>query len=342
MIQIDGSMGEGGGQIVRSSLTLSLLTEVPFHITRIRAGRPRPGLRAQHLTAVAAAAEISGAHVDGAELGGRDLTFRPGSARGGSYRFSVGTAGSTTLVLQTILLPLLLADEPSELVLEGGTHSPFAPPFDFFDRVFLPLLERMGAHVKARLVRPGFYPAGGGRLEVSVEPTGRLLPIDLLERGEVRGRRAVARISNLPRHIPERELAIVYGLLAWPERCLEIEEVRHADGPGNTLTLEIESDNITELFTGFGKRGVSAETVASRVVDEVREYLDSGAPVGRHLADQLLIPMAVAGRGSFSATTVTPHCATNAEVVGAFMDVRIDTSRKEYGTCKVEVAGSSP
>jgi tRNA-splicing ligase RtcB len=298
-IEIDGSIGEGGGQILRSALALSMVTGKPCLLANIRAGRSKPGILRQHLTALRAAAEVGSGAVEGAALGSSEILFTPGPVRAGDYGFSVGTAGSTTLVLQTVLPPLLVADGVSEIVLEGGTHNPFAPPFDFFERVLLPVLERMGPRIRAKLERPGFYPAGGGLFRVTVEPAGRLSPIDLLERGEITRRRAVARVSNLPTGVAGRELSRVAESLSWRERWLEVEQVRDAAGPGNVLIVEIESENVVEQFSGFGRRGVPAERVAGEVVEEAREYLDSGAPVGRYLADQLLVPLAMAGRGSF-------------------------------------------
>src|ERR1051325_4105851 len=208
MITIDGSFGEGGGQILRTSLALALVTGKPFRIERIRAGRKNPGLLRQHLTAVNAAAQIGRAEVAGASIGSRELTFAPQAVTAGSYHFAVGTAGSATLVLETVLPALLIADGPSALVLEGGTHNPYAPPFDFLDKTFLPLVCMMGPRVAARLERHGFYPAGGGKFIVDIEPAARLGRIELDERGDITGRRARALIANLPRQIAERELSV--------------------------------------------------------------------------------------------------------------------------------------
>ncbi|MFN7134491.1 MAG: RNA 3'-terminal phosphate cyclase, partial [Myxococcales bacterium] len=188
MLTIDGSMGEGGGQIIRTSLACALITGKSFRITKIRARRAKPGLMRQHLTAVRAAAEIGDAEVTGAEVGSSELTFRPGKLRAGDYHFAIGTAGSTTLVLQTVLPALLMASGPSSVVLEGGTHNPMAPTYDFLERCFLPLVERLGPRVSTRLERPGFYPAGGGRWSVQLAPAP-LKGFELLERGELRARR---------------------------------------------------------------------------------------------------------------------------------------------------------
>ena len=340
LIEIDGSIGEGGGQILRTALTLSMVTGQPCRLTRIRAGRKKPGLLRQHLTALRAAVEVSGATADGAVLGASELCFKPGSVRGGNYRFAVGSAGSATLVAQSVLPALLTASEPSELVIEGGTHNPFAPPFDYLDRVYLPILRRMGAHVTATLERPGFYPAGGGRFRVAVTPGGgKLQPIELLERGAIVGRRAVARVANLPRRIAQRELNKLSKGLQWPDEGLELEEVKDAAGPGNILTAELAHEQVTELFVGFGRVDASAEKVAGGVVQQVRAYLSSGAPVGPYLADQLLVPMALAGGGRYVAQKLTRHTVTNIAVIRHFVDLKIETKEDEHGRWQVTVSG---
>ena len=339
-ITIDGSQGEGGGQILRSSLALSLVTGTPFRIERIRAGRKKPGLLRQHLTAVNAAVEVGQAEIHGASLGSPELTFVPGSVRAGDYRFAVGTAGSATLVFQTVLPALLTAGGPSRLTLEGGTHNPFAPPFDFLDRAFLPLVRRMGPRVETVLERPGFYPAGGGLFRAAIDPVERLGRLDLPLRGEVRRRSARAIVSGLPLGIARRELSVVRHRLSWGEECLHAEEAR-SPGPGNILLIEIESENVTEVFTGFGERGRSAEAVAAGAVEEACSYIASGAPVGVHLADQLLLPLAQAGGGSFRTLAPSRHTATNAEVLKRFLDVDVRMTREEGETWLVEVERAS-
>ncbi|HSO73740.1 MAG TPA: RNA 3'-terminal phosphate cyclase, partial [Blastocatellia bacterium] len=232
MITIDGSFGEGGGQVLRTSLALSLVTGKPFRIDHIRAGRKNPGLLRQHLTAVNAATGISRAEVTGASIGSKELTFAPGSVEPGEYAFAVGTAGSTTLVLQTVLPALLTANGASRVTLEGGTHNPFAPPFDFLAKSFLPLVTRMGPVVSAKLEQPGFYPAGGGKFSVSIERASRLKRLDLSERGEIIGRRAVAIVANLPRSVAERELEVIALKMSWPKEGLRAESVENSRGPG--------------------------------------------------------------------------------------------------------------
>ena len=339
MISLDGSFGEGGGQILRSALALSVATRTPFRMERIRAGRARPGLLRQHLTALRAAAAISEAEVEGAELRSQQITFRPHAVAAGEYTFAVGSAGSAGLVLQTVLPPLLTAAGRSRLVLEGGTHNPMAPPFDFLAKAFLPLLGRMGARVDARLERPGFYPAGGGRFSVTVTPVPSLARLDLLQRGELRTRRARALVAKLPRHIGERELKVVQRELGWDESCLSLESIGDAAGPGNVLILEIESEHVTEVFTGFGEVHVRAETVAERATREAQRYLESGVPIGQHLADQMLLPLGLAGGGSFRTLALTRHTTTNIEVLRRFLDLHVTVSPSGPDDLLVQIDG---
>jgi RNA 3'-terminal phosphate cyclase (ATP) len=334
LLHIDGNQGEGGGQVLRTSLALSLVTGRPFRIEAIRAGRSKPGLLRQHLTAVRAAAAVSGATVDGDDLGGMVVTFAPGQVRGGQFHLAVGTAGSATLVLQAILPALLLASQPSRVVLEGGTHNPFAPPFDFLDRTFLPLVQRMGGRVTARLERHGFHPAGGGRFTVDVEPASRLEPLVLLERGSTR-LTARALVSDVPEGVAARELKVVHERLGVPWTDLESVVVDTSPGPGNVLVIAIASDAVTEVVTGFGEKGIGAGVVAGRACDEAREYLAAGVPVGAHLADQLLVPMALAGGGSFRTLAPSRHATTNAAVVRQFVDVDVVFANEADGTCTV-------
>jgi RNA 3'-terminal phosphate cyclase (ATP) len=339
MLELDGAQGEGGGQILRSALSLSLVTGTPFHIVNIRAGRSRPGLMRQHLTAVEAAAQVGAAAVSGAEVGARALAFTPGAVRPGEHRFSVGTAGSAALVFQTIFPALALAAGPSAVTVEGGTHNPLAPPFDFLARAYLPLVARMGPRATAVLERPGFYPAGGGRFRVAIEPAPRFARLELVERGAVRGRRAIATVALLPRSIAERELGAFRQRLGWEEGALRIEHVQGAVGPGNVLTAEVESEAVTEVFTGFGERGVSAERVGAGVAGEVAEYLAAGAPVGRHLADQLLLPMALGGGGVFRTVKPSEHTRTHAALLRAFLGCEVRMAEVGERVWEVEVPG---
>jgi len=336
MIIIDGSYNEGGGQILRTALTLSLATRTPFRIEKVRAGRKRPGLLRQHLTAVEAARRIGNAEVRGAEINSQELTFVPRDIIAGDYHFSIGTAGSTTLVLQTVLPVLMLASKPSSLTLEGGTHNPAAPPYDFVEKAYVPLLNRIGAHVRTELLMAGFFPAGGGKLKITIEPPSELRPLELTNRGDIRRRSARALVANLPRSVAERELAVVEKKLGWEVVNMTAEAVT-SHGPGNIVFLEVECANVTEVFTGFGERNVRAEIVADRAVTETRRYLAANIAVGEHLADQLLVPMALVKGGAFTTLPLSRHSQTNIDTIAKFMPARIGVRAESNRSCTVEV-----
>lgn len=338
MLEIDGSMGEGGGQVLRTSLALAAVTGMPFRIHSIRARRSRPGLARQHLASVQAVAEVCGARVEGAALRSTTLTFRPGPISPGHFHFSTGGAGSATLVLQALLPALLQTAGSWRVVVEGGTHTPSAPPFEFVAWTLLPLLRRMGAHVEVDLHRPGFYPQGGGRLEVRVEP-GALRPLALAERGRILARRGRAYVSSLPVHIAERELATMAAHLSLDERALETVDVPDPVGPGNALVVAVQSAEVTEVFSGIGRRGVPAERVAEEVVDEVRQYEEAHVPVGPHLADQLLVPLALAGGGTFRTMGLTTHARTVAALIPRFLDSTTDFRAHPKGGWEAAVQG---
>ena len=329
MIELDGSYGEGGGQILRTALTLSMITGIPFRIERIRAKRSKPGLLRQHLTAVNAAAQICGAQVQGAAPGSLALSFVPGKIRGDDYRFAIGTAGSCTLVLQTLLPALWFAAAPSTLRISGGTHNPAAPPLDFLSRSWLPLLLRMGVEMKIELLRHGFYPAGGGELYASVRPVPALQSLELLERGELRAARATAIVAGVSVEVARRELSELQlqlgGVLG--ELQQEIRALSSREGPGNALLVELQYREITELFTAFGEKGLPAEVVASRAAKLARHFHGSTAAVDEHLADQLVLPLALAGAGAFTTVNVSSHLQTNVEVIGKFLPVEFAITR---------------
>lgn len=332
MLEIDGSEGEGGGQILRSSLALSVVTQQPFRISNIRAHRDPPGLKRQHLTAVKAAAEICDAEMIGAEQRSRELVFRPGKLRAGQYAFAIGTAGSSTLVLQTVLPALLTANAPSTVRVSGGTHNRGSPPFDFLARAFMPLLARMGAPVHIELTRHGFYPRGGGEIRVTIEPAARWSKLELYERGVRTNAYAEAYVAAIPPHVGERELETIGKLLDWPIEQLHLRALSNDVGPGNAVTITVEHEHVTEVFTGFGERGVRAEDVARGAAEEARAYLAHGAPVGEHLADQLLLPMALAGSGSFTCTQATQHLRSNALVIERFTGKKTRIEAAARGT----------
>ena len=338
MITIDGSKGEGGGQILRTSIGLSAVSGKAIRIERIRAGREKPGLMRQHLTAMKAAAEICDAEMIGAELQSQTLQFQPGPVRPGSYEFRVGTAGSATLVLQTVLPALIQAEAPSEIIIEGGTHNQWAPPFDYLQRVFLPLLNRMGPAVEASLERYGFFPAGGGRIHVTIQPAKMLTGLNLLERGAAVSKSARILISNLPLNIAEREAERLARRLNLQPNEISIDPIT-ADGPGNLVFAELSYEHVTELATGFGRVGTSAEHVAEETVQQIREYLKSPAPVGEYLADQILLPLAMSAAqpytvrtkrgGAFRTHKLSRHTTTQIDILRMLLPVQIDVSEIE-------------
>ena len=330
MIIIDGSEGEGGGQVVRNACALSLVTGQPFRIVNVRGGREKPGLMRQHVTAIEAACTLGNAECEGLAVGASEVTFRPGRVSPGDYRFSVGTAGSTGLVLQTILPPLMLADGPSRVVLEGGTHNMMAPPFDFIERVFLPVVNRMGPRVSARLVRHGFYPRGGGRIEVEIAPAP-LTPIDCIARGARLHCSATAVFAALPFEIAQREIAMARKLLDWPEEAFAVRELPADQGPGNIVLLEAAFEHVTEIVSGFGKLGVTAEAVVKTASARMAGYLASDAFAGPYLADQLLLPFALAGGGSFTTVKPSRHALTAADIIERFLGRRCAFEQMESG-----------
>ena len=355
MLTIDGSQGEGGGQVLRTALALSLVTGQPFHIRRIRAGRGNPGLQRQHLTAVQAAAAVGHADVRGAQLHSSDLTFVPGEVTAGEYSFAVGTAGSATLVLQTVLPPLLRATGPSRLTLSGGTHNMQAPPFDFLEKTFAPTVNRLARVsldaapapasgeprvpvIEVRLIHPGFYPAGGGEFVATITPPAQWQPMELLERGPCGGQRARALVARLPAEIARRELRVIQAQLGWLDAELLVEEIGDSAGPGNVVIIELSYERVTEVVTAFGARGVPAEAVAANAVERTQRYLASDAPVGEHLADQLLLPLSLAAGGTFRAVALTPHATTNIDVIRMFLDAEIATQREDANSWRVTVS----
>lgn len=336
MIYIDGSQGEGGGQIVRSSLALAAVTGRSVTLDHVRARRSKPGLMHQHLTAVRAAAQVCAAQVQGAELGSQRLVFRPGAVRSGEFTFRIGTAGSTTLVLQTVLPALITAAGNSTVALDGGTHNPLAPPYEFLAWAYLPLLARLGPRVVATLHRPGFFPAGQGRITATIAPSAQLGRLDLCDRGALLERRVRALIARLPQHIAQRECQTIAAATGWEEACFAIEQVADAPGPGNAVSIELHFEHVTEVFTGFGQRGVPAERVARQTLDRAQRYLDAHVPVGEHLADQLLLPLGLGahqgtGGGVFRTLPLSSHSQTQIQVLERFLNIRIEVEETDRG-----------
>lgn len=340
MVELDGAAGEGGGQILRTALALSMVTGRPLALRRIRARRSKPGLMRQHLACVQAALEVCGGVAAGAELGSQELEFRPGKIRAGEYVFRVGTAGSCTLVLQTVLPALMLAEGPSTVTVSGGTHNPLAPPFHFLERSFVPLLRRMGVGIELELRRMGFYPAGGGEFIARVQPpAGELHPVDIADRGALVEEYAECLAPALPARVAARELQAVGEALGWTREQLRLPVVRQNEGPGNALMLTLRFEHVTEVFTAFGEKGITAERVAQLVLRQVEAYRSAPGALGPHLADQWMLPLALAvarsgQAASFTCTELTEHATTNMETISAFLPVRFST-KDDGGVCEV-------
>ena len=351
---IDGSHGEGGGQILRTALSLAAITGRALRIERIRAGRPKPGLAAQHLTAIRAAAAICGASVIGDELGSTTLEFSPATPPvAGSYDFDVadaregGSAGAVTLVLQTLCVPLGLLPEPSTVSVKGGTHVPWSPSFDYLRDVWLKMLGRLGIAGGAKLNAWGFYPAGCGSITMELDGMGAtassLKPLNLIERGPIVAVEGRAVAANLPSHIAQRmtnRAEVLLGPLAVPI-SINAERVRSVS-PGTGIYLTAIYQNAIAGFSGSGRKGKPAETVAEEVAGDLLDHHACGATLDRHMADQILLPMAFAGGASqFTCPTVTRHLQTNAWVIERFGVARIEIAQAPLETGRVTVAPTS-
>jgi RNA 3'-terminal phosphate cyclase (ATP) len=343
MIDIDGSFGEGGGQILRTSLALSMLTGTPFAMRNIRANRAKPGLRRQHSACIEVARLLCNGAVHGNAVSSSYIEFTPAGIIGADATglteqrvVDIGSMGSTALVVQTVLVPLLAAGSALTLTVRGGTHNPMAPPFEFLERVYLPCLRAMGADVEITLDAHGFVGSPGdrqgqlGQLTVHARPS-KLAPIELIDVAPICARRATAMLSRLPTHVADRELGVIREVLGLTHAECEVRDVRNA-GTGNAVMIELERATehgppIRELITELGERGVRAELVAQRACEQAQRYLTMNAPVGEHLADQLLLPMAVARGGRFRTGELSLHATTNIATIGKFLDVPITVER---------------
>lgn len=342
MVTLDGSKGEGGGQILRTALSLSMLTGRPFHIRQIRANRDKPGLRPQHLAAVEAAGMVCGAEISGGSVGSRELIFRPGAIEARDVEFAIGTAGATSLVLQTLHLPIALrADGPVRVAVSGGTFNTKAPSYPFLESCWRAHLAALGMPVAMSMPAAGFYPRGGGRIEAWIEPAAPK-PLTRTERGPLLRVWGVAGIANLRHHdianrlrtramdlLAERGIDADIGLADWP-----------GPGQGAALTLTAEHADGIATFVGLGERGKPAEAVAAEAVAELLAFEDAAGAVDLHSADQLLLPLALAdGRSEYTVSEVTEHLRTNASTIRAFLDREILIDEPEDGPGRVIVEG---
>jgi len=349
MIVIDGSYGEGGGQVLRTGLALAAITGRPLRIEQIRAGRRKPGLQPQHLTAVHAVAKICDAEVEGDRLDSQVLTFAPRSTpKAGTYTFDVslaakgGSAGAVSLIFQTVLLPLALAEGTSHLTLAGGTHVAWSPPFDYLKRVYLPTLARTGISAKVNLEKWGWYPLGGGIVKATVEGAAGSqgwCGLDFTQRGQLQRVRGLSASSNLPKHIRGRQAGTVLQILRSAGLNPRVDEIdAPSKGQGTAVFLWTECDNAPAGFTALGERGKPAEQVAEEAARDLLAYLSSQAALDRHLVDQLVLPLALAAGSSHLTTeAVTQHLLTVAWVIGQFFPgrVRVEGTEGRPGACHI-------
>jgi RNA 3'-terminal phosphate cyclase (ATP) len=340
LIELDGSFGEGGGQILRTSLALSLNTGKGFHLCNVRAGRQKPGLQPQHLMSVNSAATVGQAQVRGASRGSSDLVFEPGPVLPGKYHFDIGTAGATGLVLHTLYLPLAWqAEGPSELTITGGTHVTTSPCFHFLDVTWRRYLELLGLRVGLQLRRPGFYPRGGGVVNAHVQPWQGHRGLRLHEQGPVTEASGFSAVAGLPEDIARRQARRATHRLQEAGLKVKIAEETWEGGPGTVLAVVLNTQPVPTLFFGLGARGKPAERVADEAVDQVLAYLRNGpGAVDAHSADQLVLPLALAaGPSEFPVAEVTQHLLTNIAVIRRFVerDLVCEGNEGEPGRVKI-------
>ncbi len=343
-IEIDGSFGEGGGQILRTSLSLSCITGRPLRIYNIRKGRRRPGLMPQHLTVVRALSLISGGEAIGDEKGSLELRFIPGQVRAGHYRFDIGTAGSTTLVLQALIPPLILQQGVSRITLTGGTHVPHSPCFHYIKEVFLSFLGMLGIHVEAGIEMFGFYPKGGGRIWAEVRPAKEIRGIFVRERGKLLSIKGCSGVSNLPLSIAERQRQSALEILRPCSPEIDIDTVPSV-GKGTFIFLKLITENTVAGFSSLGERGKRAEDVGREVADAALSHIHSRAALDPYIADQLVLYLALSKKeSSFSTSRITKHLITNLHVIKAFtgLSYRIEGASGEHGIVDMWPAESSP
>ncbi len=328
MIEIDGSFGEGGGQILRTALSLSCLHNKPFRIFNIRKGRKKPGLMPQHLTGVRAVQLLSRADVEGDHAGSAELFFSPRRVKGGTFLFDIGTAGSTLLILQTLIPALVLSKEKTEVILRGGTHVPFSPSYHYVEGVFVPFLERIGIEVSLTIESYGFYPKGGGSIKAILFPAQEVKPLRTTERGMLLSLKGYSGVGNLPLSIAERQrkassekINAAIGDLG----CHVDIELLNVPTPGQgTFTfLKAESENCVAGFTSLGERGKRAEAVGEETAAEFIHYYSTNAALDHHLADQIVLYLSMCGEESlFTTSLITQHLLTNLWVIGLFQEFR--------------------
>jgi RNA 3'-terminal phosphate cyclase (ATP) len=339
MLEIDGSFGEGGGQILRTALSLSCLLKKPFRMFNIRKGRKKAGLMPQHLTCVHALALISNASVRGDAIGSAELLFEPEDPKPGDYFFDIGTAGSTSLLLQAILPPLVFAKEGSRVTLAGGTHVPFSPPYHFLSEIFLPMLARLGIKTQASILNYGFYPKGGGKISVEVFPSSGATGLRLIDRGELKKVSGISAVNGLPMSIADRQKKAALEVIDQSGLTAEIETIQvSAYSPGTFVFLQSRTKNCLAGFSSLGERGKKAEKVGEEAAREFLRYYRLPACLDRHLADQIVVYLAAAENGSsFTTSCITGHLLTNLWVIERFLGTRYSVEGEKGGPGKVDI-----
>ena len=325
MIRIDGALGEGGGQILRTSLALSTITGQSCEIINIRARRPKPGLRPQHRQCVLAAARIAGGDVSGADIGSQTIVFRPRALQSGLHHFDIGTAGSTALLLHGIYLPMALSHAHNALVLNGGTHVPFAPSYHYLEMQWLPWMRRIGLNLRLKLKRAGYYPRGGGRVEANLDPVTSLNPLNAVARGALRHCAVVAGVTGLPLSIAERMVRRAERRLTALDIAAEgrVEDVPGVD-KGAFLLIHAEYEAGGACYCSLGAKGKPAEKVADATARAFTEFHRSEGVIDEYLGDQIMLPLAATpGESRYRVPFITEHMRTNAVVIEQFLDAQI-------------------
>ncbi len=344
MIEIDGSYGEGGGQIVRTALSLSCLFRKPFRIFNIRKGRKKPGLMPQHLTCARAAQLISGAEIKGDHAGSTELFFSPQEFKGGYFSFDIGTAGSTSLVLQTLIPALAFSQQKTTLTLKGGTHVPLSPSFHYLNGIFIHFLERLGLKVLLSIESYGFYPKGGGIVRADIFPAKNIKPLRIMERGNFLQIKGCSAVGNLPLSIANRQKDALVKKINYEIKdikilpAIELIEVPSI-GQGTFVYIESKSEHSMAGFTALGARGKKAEVVGEETAGEFIEYYTTGAALDHHMADQILLYLSICNEESvFTTSAVTNHLLTNLWVIELFHKIQYSIEGKigEKGIVKIK------
>ncbi len=328
MIEIDGSYGEAGGQILRTSVALSAITGKPVKITNIRAKRCNPGLQAQHLKGIEAAAMLCDARLNNAKIGSTSIEFIPKEIKGGNFSIDIGTAGSIPLVLQTLVVPSIHAEEEVVLEITGGTDVSWSPTIDYFVRIFCHFLKNMGVEIDVEVLKRGFYPKGGGKVRVTIKPCKEIKPLNLLKRGKLEkiDGASIASESLSERRVAERHFEGAKKIMK-----IENEKIEYTPSmsPGSSINLRAKYENCILGASSIGEKNKSAEKVGEEAARSLKKQIDSNACLDEHMADQMLPYMALAGSSKVSVAEITNHCKTNIWVIGKFLPVRFEINEKE-------------